>query len=89
MTGPREVQWRRFCETMAPQRDELERRAALCRALWPQDCALTMKTAGELRENTFLFQLPWDMEQRISQYTLKMESTGALCSMEIRNSLFR
>lgn len=30
MTGPREVQWRRFCETMAPQRDELERRAALC-----------------------------------------------------------
>ena len=63
MTGPREVQWRRFCETMAPQRDELERRAALCRALWPQDCALTMKTAGELRENTFLFQLPWDMEQ--------------------------
>ena len=63
MTGPREVQWRRFCETMAPQRDEWERRAALCRALWPQDCALTMKTAGELRENTFLFQLPWDMEQ--------------------------
>lgn len=63
MIGARESQWRRFCETMAPERGELERRGALCKALWPEDCALTLKTADELRENIFLFRLPWDMEQ--------------------------
>ena len=29
MIGARESQWRRFCETMAPERGELERRGAL------------------------------------------------------------
>lgn len=63
MTSIREAQWNRFCDVMAPQRNDLERRAALCRALWPEACALAVKTADELRENIFLFQLPWDMEQ--------------------------
>lgn len=63
MTKERSAQWKRFCEKMAPDREELARRAELCRKLWPGDCALTLKTAGELREKTFLFQLPWDMEQ--------------------------
>lgn len=63
MTSERAAQWRRFCEKMAPGREELARRGELCRELWPGDCALTLKTADELREKTFLFQFPWDMEQ--------------------------
>ena len=63
MTEKRMAQWERFCALMAPEQQELERRAALCRELWPEDCALALKTSDELREDTFLFQLPWDMEQ--------------------------
>ena len=63
MTQEYSPRWKAFCDAMAPGREEAARRASLCRALWPDECALTLKTADELRDNTFLFQLPWDMEQ--------------------------
>ena len=63
MTSEQNAAWRRFLDTMVPSREALAQRAALCRALWPADCTLAEKTAEELRNNIFLFQLPWDMEQ--------------------------
>ncbi len=59
----RQRQWKRFRETMGVDRESKDQRAGLCRKYWPEDCRRTMKTADELLEHTFLFQLPWDMEQ--------------------------
>ena len=56
-------QWDRFREKMGADRAYKEQCAGLCRQYWPDDCDRTMKTADELLEHTFLFQLPWDMEQ--------------------------
>ncbi len=56
-------QWNQFREKMGldgPARGQCARR---CREYWPDDCRRTMKTADEVLEHTFLFQLPWDMEQ--------------------------
>lgn len=56
-------QWNRFKEKMAAGAAVKEQCARLCREYWPDDCRRTMKTADEVLEHTFLFQLPWDMEQ--------------------------
>lgn len=56
-------QWDRFREKMGADRVYKEQCAGLCRQYWPDDCDRTMKTADDLLEHTFLFQLPWDMEQ--------------------------
>ena len=55
--------WDRFREKMGVSAAEREKRADLSRKYWPEDCKRTMKTADEVLEHTFLFQLPWDMEQ--------------------------
>lgn len=55
--------WERFRKTMAVDAEWKKRCAGLCRKYWPDACSLTMKTADELLGHTFLFQLPWDMEQ--------------------------
>lgn len=56
-------QWNRFREKMGAGVEAKEQCARLCREYWPDDCRRTMKTADEVLEHTFLFQLPWDMEQ--------------------------
>lgn len=56
-------QWKRFRETMGMTKENRGQCALLCRKYWPKDCRRTMKTADELLRHTFLFQLPWDMEQ--------------------------
>ena len=55
--------WKNFCEHFVPSKDELKARASLCDQLWPDESALSLRTADMLLEDTFLFQLPWDMEQ--------------------------
>lgn len=56
-------QWNRFREKMGTHGVLKRQCAELCRTYWPEDCSRTMKTADELLEHTFWFQLPWDMEQ--------------------------
>lgn len=56
-------QWENFREKMGVGRSLREQCAGLCQKYWPKDCSMTMKTADELLDHTFLFQLPWDMEQ--------------------------
>lgn len=56
-------QWNGFREKMGVDRAIKEQCGKLCKTYWPDDCRRTMKTADELLEHTFLFQLPWDMEQ--------------------------
>lgn len=58
-----ERQWERFLRKMAAGESRKKQCAALCRKYWPEDCRRTIKTADELLTHTFLFQLPWDMEQ--------------------------
>lgn len=55
--------WSRFCESMVPQKEELQQRGKLCQELWPDACRLILGTADELLQQKFLFRLPWDMEQ--------------------------
>ncbi len=55
--------WRKFLEDFSVSQSDGNARAMLCRNLWPAECAQTLKTANEVLHNTFLFQLPWDMEQ--------------------------
>ncbi len=55
--------WDRFREKMGVSAGRREQCAKLSREYWPEDCRRTMKTADEVLEHTFLFQLPWDMEQ--------------------------
>ncbi len=57
------AQWNRFREKMGVDAAQRKQRAELSRTYWPDECALTMKTADEVLDHTFLFQLPWDMEQ--------------------------
>ncbi len=59
----RKRQWRVFCEKMAPKDEQKKRCGSLCREYWPAECRLAMETADQLLDHTFLFQLPWDMEQ--------------------------
>ena len=56
-------QWERFREKLGIDNAGKIQRARLCREYWPENCRQTMKTADELLSHTFLFQLPWDMEQ--------------------------
>lgn len=56
-------QWKRFEETMGMGRDRRRECARLCRELWPEECQRIMETAEKVLDHTFLFQLPWDMEQ--------------------------
>ena len=56
-------QWNQFREKMGLDGPARGQCARLCREYWPDDCRRTMKTADEVLEHTFLFQLPWDMEQ--------------------------
>lgn len=56
-------QWNRFREKMGTDAAWRTECGRLCRKYWPEDCRRTMKTADELLDHTFLFQLPWDMEQ--------------------------
>lgn len=55
--------WRRFCSAFAYEPKELERIADFCAQHGKADCRLIIKTADDLLNNVFLFQLPWDMEQ--------------------------
>ncbi len=63
MTQEHQILWQRFCRVLVPSRRDLAERAALCRRWWPEETARSLETAGQLLENTFLFQHPWDMEQ--------------------------
>lgn len=56
-------QWERFRETMAAKENQIKDCARLCKTHWPDDCRRILKAADELLDHTFLFQLPWDMEQ--------------------------
>ena len=56
-------QWEHFREKLGVDKAGKIQRARLCREYWPENCRQTMKTADELLSHTFLFQLPWDMEQ--------------------------
>ncbi|HIX15531.1 MAG TPA: heparinase II/III family protein [Candidatus Hungatella pullicola] len=42
---------------------ERQAQVQACRQLWPEACDRSIRTADQLCEKTFLFQLPWDMEQ--------------------------
>ncbi|MDD4849774.1 MAG: heparinase II/III family protein, partial [Gemmiger sp.] len=55
--------WADFCSHLAPDAAQKKEIAALCHQFWPADCALNQKTANEVLNQCFLFQLPWDMEQ--------------------------
>ena len=55
--------WNRFCDAFVPSELELKSRARLCHRVWPEAEDLSRKTADELLTDTFLFRLPWDMEQ--------------------------
>lgn len=57
--------WKNFCAHFVPSKEELKARASLCDQLWPGESALSLRTADMLLEDTFLFQLPWDMEQTV------------------------
>ncbi len=57
------TQWNRFREKMGVSAEKRAQCAKLSREHWPEDCKRTMKTADEVLSHTFLFQLPWDMEQ--------------------------
>ena len=57
--------WQQFCRQLVPSSEELRKRAQLCNELWPEDVRLRTETADQLRENIFLFRLPWDMEQTV------------------------
>ena len=43
--------------------NERELQVQFCKKNWQEDCERVIKTADELCNNIFLFQLPWDMEQ--------------------------
>lgn len=43
--------------------NERELQVQFCKKNWQEDCERVLKTADELCNNIFLFQLPWDMEQ--------------------------
>lgn len=58
-----ERQWNGFREKMKVGEERRKQCAGLCRQYWLEDCQRTIKTADELLTHTFLFQLPWDMEQ--------------------------
>ena len=55
--------WNRFCDAFVPSESELQFRARLCHQLWPEAEELSRQTADEVLSDTFLFRLPWDMEQ--------------------------
>lgn len=55
--------WNRFCDAFVSGESELKFRARLCHRMWPEAEDLSRKTADELMTDTFLFRLPWDMEQ--------------------------
>jgi len=55
--------WNRFCDAFVPGESELKCRTRLCHRLWPEAETLSRQTADELLSDTFLFRLPWDMEQ--------------------------
>ena len=55
--------WNRFCDAFVPGESELKFRARLCHRLWPEAEGLSRQTADELLSDTFLYRLPWDMEQ--------------------------
>lgn len=65
MTGNDKILWNRFCDAFVPSVSELKYRARLSHQLWPEADALSRRTAEQLLEDTFLFQLPWDMEQTV------------------------
>ncbi|MCI9502548.1 MAG: heparinase [Hungatella sp.] len=56
-------QWSLFREKMALEEERIKRCGRLCREYWPDECRLAVETADQLLDHTFLFQLPWDMEQ--------------------------
>ena len=56
-------QWSLFREKMALEEEKIKRCGRLCREYWPDECRLAVETADQLLDHTFLFQLPWDMEQ--------------------------
>ena len=57
--------WNSFCTRFVAPKEELNERADLCSRLWPDESALSLWTADLLLEDTFCFQLPWDMEQTV------------------------
>ena len=57
--------WDGFCNTFVAPQTELQFRSRLCHQFWPEEEALSRQTADQLLEDTFLFQLPWDMEQTV------------------------
>ena len=65
MTQTDKQLWDRFCDAFVPSQSELKYRARLSHQLWPEADALRRRTADALLEDTFLFQLPWDMEQTV------------------------
>lgn len=66
MTERYKMLWQRFCHYFVSSPEELNSRAQLCEQLWPNESELSLATADLLLENTFLFQLPWDMEQTVT-----------------------
>ena len=55
--------WKHFCSHFVPSKEELKARAELCNQLWPEESHLSLWTSDLLLQDTFWFQLPWDMEQ--------------------------
>ena len=65
MTEKYKQLWKRFRDAFVPNASELKFRARLCHRLWPEVENLSRQTADELIEDTFVFRLPWDMEQTV------------------------
>ena len=63
--------WSNFCEKFVPSKEELKKRAELCKNLWPAEVDLSICTSNQLLEDIFLFQLPWDMEQTVEPVQFK------------------
>ena len=63
--------WANFCNHFVPSEKSLKGRADLCQKLWPEEVDLSIRTANQLLEDIFLFQLPWDMEQTVEPVQFK------------------